>query len=127
MTRHRAFWVAYAVVAAIALGIAWRIFPLAIPLINLDIKLSRAQAIAKAENLAATLHLAPDGAQSATRFEHDGDMQNYVELEGGGKAELASLVKGDLYAPYWWEVRIFKPGEGSEATIRFKPDGTTDG
>ena len=48
-TRKPAFWIAYATLSAIALGIAWRLFPLAIPLVNLDITLSRAEALAKAE------------------------------------------------------------------------------
>ena len=127
MTRRPGFWVAYALVSAIALGVAWRLFPLAIPLVNLDITMSRGAAIAQAEALAAQLKLAPDGAQSAVRFSHDGATQNYVELEGGGKAAFGALVKGDLYAPFWWEVRIFKPGEVNEATIRFRPDGASNG
>jgi len=127
VTRHRTFWIAYAALAAIALAIAWRLFPLAIPLVNLDIRLSRNEALAKAGMVAEKLTLAPDGAQRAARFSHDGETQNYVELEGGGKAAFAALVTGDLYAPYWWDVRIFKPGEVNEVTIRFKPDGASNG
>jgi len=127
MTRRPAFWVAYAALAAVALATAWRLFPLAIPLVNLDITFSRDEAVAKAEAIAATLKLAPDGAQSAVQFAHDSATQNYVELEGGGKAAFGALVKGDVYAPYWWDVRIFRPGDVAEVTIRFKPDGTPDG
>ena len=36
-------------------------------------------------------------------------------------------MKGDLYAPYWWDVRIFQPGEVNEVTIRFRPDGASNG
>jgi hypothetical protein len=61
------------------------------------------------------------------RFAHDSDTQNYVELEGGGKAEFGALVQGDVYAPYWWDVRIFRPGEVNEVTIRFRPDGGPNG
>ncbi len=127
MTRHRAFWFAYGAAAAVALLIAWQLFPLAIPLVNLDIKLTRSEALVKAGSIAESLNLAPVAAQRAARFAHDGDTQNYVELEGGGKTAFASLVTGDLYAPYWWDVRIFKPGEVSEVTIRFKADGTSNG
>ncbi len=126
-TRRPAFWIAYAVLAAVALGVAWRLFPLAIPLVNLDITLSRTEAIAKAEASATRLKLAPDDARRAARFVHDGATQNYVELEGGGRTAFTALVKGDLYAPYWWDVRIFKPGEVSEVTIRFRPDGAPNG
>jgi len=126
-TRTPTFWIAYAALSAIALAIAWNIFPLAIPLVNLDITLSRAEARTRAEADAAKQKIAPEGAKSAVRFAHDSDTQNYVELEGGGKAAFGALVQGDLYAPYWWEVRIFKPGEVSEATIRFRPDGGPNG
>ncbi len=126
-TRAPAFWIAYAVLAAIALGVAWKLFPLAIPLVNLDITLSRAEALARAEAVAARLKLAPAGARSAVRFAHDSATQNYVELEGGGKRAFGALVQGDLYAPYWWDVRMFSPGEVSEVTIRFGPDGASNG
>ena len=126
-TARPTFWIAYAALAAIALAIAWRIFPLAIPLVNLDITFSRPEARKEAEAEATLLALAPDDARSAVRFSHDSTTQNYVELEGGGKAAFSALVTGDLYAPYWWDVRIFKPGEVSEVTIRFRPDGAPNG
>ena len=126
-TRKPAFWIAYAALSAIALCIAWWLFPLAIPLINLDITFSRAEALAKAEATAALMALAPEDARRAVRFAHDSATQNYVELEGGGRAAFGALVKGDLYAPYWWDVRIFRPGEVHEVTIRFRPDGTSNG
>src|SRR5205823_10536403 len=118
---------AYAALAALAMVIAWRLFPLAIPLVNLDIKLARHEALAKAEALGRKFELAPPGARTAVRFAHDNATQNYVELEGGGKAVFAALVAGDVYAPYWWEVRLFKPGEVDEATLRFRPDGSLYG
>lgn len=127
VTRRPAFWIAYATLSALALVVAWRLFPLAIPLVNLDITLSRADALARAEARAESLKLAPPGARSAARFAHDATTQNYVELEGGGKAAFAALIDGGLYAPYRWEVRVFAPGDVHEATIRLRPDGAADG
>jgi hypothetical protein len=123
VTRRPAFWIAYALLAAFALAVAWQLFPLAIPLVNLDITLARHDAVAAAEARAAKLRLAPPGARSAARFEHDQTLQNSVELEGGGKPAFAALVAGRAYSPYWWEVRLFAPGEVTEALIRFRPDG----
>ena len=62
-----------------------------------------------------------------SRFAHDGTTQNYVELEGGGKAAFARLLSGEVYSPYRWEVRLFKPREIAEARVRFRPDGTAYG
>ena len=125
--RRPVFWVAYAVVALAALAVAWRLFPLAIPIVNLDVTMTRAEALAKAEALAAQRKLAPEGARSAVVFNHDDVTQNYVELEGGGKPAFARLVAGHAYAPYWWDVRLFRAGVIEEALIRLKPDGTLDG
>jgi hypothetical protein len=127
LARKPAFWIAYALVACASLVIAWRLFPLAIPIVNLEIRLDRGGAIERAGALAARLELAPPDARSSAQFAQDQATQNYVELEGGGKDAFAKLVAGDVYAPYWWEVRLFRPGEVSEATVRFRPDGTPYG
>ncbi len=126
-TFRPAFWIAFATLSVLSLAVAWRFFPLAIPLVNLDITLSRSEALSRAEEIAARLALGPAEAQSAVRFAHDSATQNYVELEGGGRPAFAELVKGNVYAPYWWDVRIFRPGEVSEVVIRFRPDGASNG
>ncbi len=126
-TRRPAFWIAYVAAALICTALAWHLFPQAIPLVNLDIKLTRQQALAQAEQLARDHELVADGARSAARFRNDQAAQNYVELEGGGKPKFAQLVAGTAYSPYWWEVRLFKPGDVEEVVVRFRPDGAVDG
>jgi len=123
ITRKPAFWIAYALVAIGALALASRLFPLAIPIVNLDVRMSRTEAIAAARALATRLHLAPEGARAAARFAHDSATQNYVELEGGGKPAFAKLARGEAYWPFWWEVRLFTLGAIDETVIRFSPDG----
>ncbi|MEP6677684.1 MAG: CPBP family intramembrane glutamic endopeptidase [Betaproteobacteria bacterium] len=127
LTRKWLFWVAYAALSVASLAVAIHLFPRAIPLVNLDVRMNRAEALAAGEALAVRYKLAPVGARSAVRFDHDGTAQNYIELEGGGRAVFATLTRGDVYAPYWWAVRLFAPGTIDEAAIRFKPDGTPDG
>ena len=127
ITRRPAFWVAYALASALAIVVAARLFPDAIPLVNLDIKLSRTEAIAAARTTASRLHLAPDGARVAARFAHDATTQNYVELEGGGKPAFAELTRGGRYSPYWWEVRLFTLGSIDETIVRLQPDGAPAG
>ena len=39
LSRKPAFWIAYTLVACASLVIAWRLFPLAIPIVNLEIRL----------------------------------------------------------------------------------------
>lgn len=127
ITTRPAFWVAVVVLSAISAVFAWRYFPEALPLINLDVKMSRERALDEAGTIAARLHLAPEDAQRAVIFAHDGQTQNYVELEGGGKAAFTRLLSGEVYSPFTWEVRLFKPRETAEVRVRFRPDGTVDG
>ncbi|MDQ6621734.1 MAG: CPBP family intramembrane metalloprotease, partial [Pseudomonadota bacterium] len=122
-TRRPVFWIGYLLLAGLALVTALRLFPQAIPLVNLDIKLARHEALAAARTLAAERDLAPPNARTAVRFAHDDATQNYIELEGGGKRAFAQLIESSVYAPYWWEVRLFAPGEITESVVRFRPDG----
>jgi len=91
-TRRPVFWIAYVALAAIALVVAWRLFPQAIPLVHLDIKLARHEAVDLARSVATQRDLAPSNARTAVRFAHDDAMQNYIELEGGGKAAFTKLI-----------------------------------
>jgi hypothetical protein len=127
ITSRPAFWAAFALLSLGCAVLAWRYFPAALPLINLDVKMSREEALEQAAAIAERLHLAAPDAQRAVIFAHDGTTQNYVELEGGGKSAFARLLSGEVYSPFRWEVRLFKPGETAEARVRFKPDGTVYG
>src|SRR6202011_265127 len=123
ITRKSAFWVAFALVSALSAFFAWRYFPQALPLINLDVKMTRTDALEQARAVADKLGLAPPDAQRAALFAHDSPTQNFVELDAGGKAKFAELLSGEIYSPFWWEVRLFKAKEAGEARVRFKPDG----
>jgi hypothetical protein len=127
ITTRPAFWAAFVLLSVVSAVLAWRYFPEALPLINLDVRMSREQALEEAGAIAERLHLAPADAQRAVIFAHDGQTQNYVELEGGGKSAFTRLLSGEVYSPFTWEVRLFKPRETAEAHVRFRPDGTVDG
>lgn len=125
--RKPAFWIAYSLLALVSLAIAWKLFPLAIPLVNLDITMSRDAALAQARTLGVERGLVAADVRSAAQFAHDDAAQNYIELEGGGKPAFAKLVAGNAYSPYWWEVRLFKAGTIEEASVQFRPDGRVNG
>jgi hypothetical protein len=127
VTHKPIFWIAFAALSALCGALAWRYFPAALPLINLDVRMSRAAALAQGVALADKLKLAPPNARAAASFGHDTETQNFVELEAGGNARFSALLSGDLYSPYWWDVRLFKPRETAEVRVRFRPDGTPYG
>jgi hypothetical protein len=95
------------------------------PVVNLDITMTREAALAAARAVAAQYDFAD--ARQAIVFNQDNLTQNYIELEGGGKAAFARLVAGKLYSPYWWDVRLFKAGVVEELSVQFKPDGSRYG
>lgn len=125
--RRTGFWIAYALLATAGAVVAAKYFPVALPIVSLEIKLGRDEAIEQARAIAARRSLAPSEARAAATFAHDAATQNYIELEGGGKAAWAALLAGDRYAAYWWEVRLFRAGDVDEVTLRFRPDGAVDG
>ncbi len=127
ISRRPAFWIVFAALSALAGLFAWRYFPDALPLVNLDVRMSRVEALARAGELAQKLKLAPADARTAVMFGHDGATQNFVELEAGGNARFTAMLAGKTYSPYWWDVRLFKARETAEARIRFRPDGTPYG
>ncbi len=127
ITHKPAFWIAFALLSALCGTLAWRYFPDALPLVKLDVRMTRAAALAEGAAIAEKFKLAPADARVVAMFGHDGDTQNYVELEAGGNAKFSELLTGNLYSPYWWDVRLFKPRETAEARVRFRPDGTPYG
>src|SRR5256885_1152716 len=127
MTRKPAFWIAFAVISVMSAVFAWRFLPQALPLIKLDVKMTRDDALDRASALAGKLGLAPLETRRAALFTHDGTTQNFVELDAGGKPKFAELLTGVVYAPYWWEVRLFNPDQSAEARVRFRPDGSPYG
>lgn len=127
LDRRPLFWGAFALLSLACVFAAWKLFALAMPIVSLDITLTRDGALTKARELATRHSLVLDGGKRAAVFNQDTLAQSYVELEGGGREAFAQLVAGKLYAPYWWEVRLFHPGVIEEASVAFRPDGTFNG
>ena len=53
ITHKPVFWIAFTVLSALCGALAWRYFPDALPLINLDVKMSRAAALEQGAALKA--------------------------------------------------------------------------
>src|SRR5256886_10287169 len=127
MKRNPAICIAFSVSPDLSAVFAWRFLPQALPLIKLDVKMTRDDALDRASALAGKLGLAPLETRRAALFTHDGTTQNFVELDAGGKPKFAELLTGVVYAPYWWEARLFNPDQTAEVRLRFRPDGSPYG
>ncbi|GLC25466.1 CPBP family intramembrane glutamic endopeptidase [Roseisolibacter agri] len=119
---------AAAVVTALVLAlVTLAVFERAYPLVDVGLRLSREEAIARARALAARDGLAPAGARAAARFANDEELATYVDLAAGGPDSVRALAQGREVALYAWEVRLFAPGNTREARLRFAPDGRVVG
>jgi Type II CAAX prenyl endopeptidase Rce1-like len=122
--RKRGCWV---LLAAVALGCAllsYRLFPLAFPIVSLDIRLDRAGALRVVRQMAAAQHWGPPGAvRDVASFEVDSAVQSFVELEGGGRDAFIGMMREGLFSPYTWRVRRFQEGEVNQTTVWLKPGG----
>jgi hypothetical protein len=127
MLRKPAFWIACALLSALATAAASRHFASAFPLLSIDLRMDRGQALERARALAATHRLGPAGFRQAATFGGDEEVQTYVELEAGGKEAFARLIREGRYAPYTWRVRHFRQHDPNETWIRFTPAGVAYG
>ena len=127
MIKKPAFWIAFVLLSIVAAGLAYHYFPLAFPIVSIDIAMDREAALAEAARIASEQRIGPEGAREAASFALDAEAQTFVELEGGGKAAFARLMTDRLHSPYTWRVRRFQESEKHEATFRFTPAGRPDG
>ena len=126
-THKTVFWSLFALTSIGAIFFSAHYFSRAFPIVNLDIRMSRTQALEHAATLTKHLNIGPSIYKQTALFSTDSTVQTYVELEAGGAAAYNLMVTGNLYSPYTWQVRHFTPGETEELIILFKPDGTPYG
>jgi uncharacterized membrane protein (DUF485 family) len=123
MSRRPATWVALAALSIASAALAWRLFPQAFPVVQLDLKMDRPAALAAARGLMLREQLGPSDFRQAASFVSDSETQTFIELEGGGKEVYARTLADGLYEAYTWQVRQFREGEKRETLIRFRPGG----
>src|SRR5438552_19045243 len=127
MLRRPLFWIVFVVLSAGAAIFTLRNFSTAFPLVSVDLKMDRADALRSARTLAQKYAWPPTTFDEAGEFSGNQEVQNFIELEGGGKPELGRILKNKVFALYTWRVRHFKEGDPHETLIRFDPDCTPYG
>lgn len=120
-------WFFIAFISILCVPITHHFFPIALPILSLNISMDRTQALSKARAIAKEHHLVPDDFEQVAIFHLDNDSKTFIELDGGGKDTLIQIMHKDLYSPYIWVVRHFKEGDPRQTYIFFKPDGTPYG
>ncbi len=123
LEKRKTFWVALLLAALLSAGAAVWLFPKAMPLLQLQVSLSRDQALDAAAALQAQRFSELTTTRAEAGFEHDDTLQNYIELEGGGAAAYTALLGQRFIAPYHWSVRRFSESQEDELRVRFTPEG----
>ncbi len=123
MFRRPGFWIAAVVVCVAAAIFAFIYFPLAFPIVSLDIRMDRQGALASARELTERFGWGPEGYREAASFSLTPEVLEFIELEGGGPEAFREVLAGGVFHPYRWTVRHFKERERNETRIRFTPAG----
>lgn len=116
-------WICATIISVILCTSAFHFFPKALPFISIDITMNLHDAQKKAQELAKKYNWGPKDYHCAAQFKTDHVTTTFVELEGGGKDALDTMISQELYVPYTWQVRHFKEFETNETLISFTPQG----
>lgn len=127
ITRKHILWIMFGLLSIGSAIFTIKYFGRAVPIVNLDLRMDRKQALEQAANIARQFNLGPSDYQQAALFNTDQTTKIYVELEAGGAQTFNDMVTGNLYSPYTWQVRHFRPFETNELRVIFKADGTPYG
>lgn len=127
ITRNWTFWGAF-ILFSLGCGIVGGNYLFkALPLLSIDLKMTRQEALAKAAAVAQSNQWQPLDYGQVASFESDQMAQFFAELDCGGIDTFKKMIEEKLYAPYKWHVRHFKENVTHETHLYFTPEGTSYG
>ena len=111
----------WVLLGVVGLVFAHRYFFRAFPEASVDFKVSRAEALARAQKFVGSLGEDVSGYQSAIVFDVDDNAKTYLEREVGLK-QANQLMSSELNI-WYWNVRFFRPQQEEEFYVRVSPGG----
>src|SRR5271155_4134509 len=111
-------WVLLGIIGAV---FAHKYFFRAFPEASVDFKVSRAEALARAQKFIGSLGEDVSGYQTAIVFDVDDNAKTYLEREVGLK-QANQLMSSELNI-WYWNVRFFRPQQEEEFYVRVSPAG----
>jgi hypothetical protein len=115
-------WVALGIVGTI---FAYKYFFRAFPEASVDFRVTRGEALKRAQSFVAGLGENVDGYRSAIVFSVDDDAKTYLERELGLQ-QANQLMSSQLHI-WYWDVRFFRPQQEEEFFVRMSPAGNVVG
>lgn len=116
-------WIVLVILSISSLLLIHQYFDRVMPFVRVKITMDSGQARSESYRLADKFNWNLEGYDVAIQFKHDGKVQAFAELEGGGKQAFIEMIEKDYYQPYEWVVRFYKPGTIHEIIIGYTPDG----
>ena len=117
-------WIEYLVILLLGMvgaGLFFGFYEKVLPSAAVDLKLSKAEVIAKARDFWTARGVDLSGYQEATIFSADNEASVYLQKTVG--VDSANAL-GKSVVPIWfWRVRFFKPLTKEEFIARIEPDG----
>jgi len=105
----------------VGLVFAQRYFFRAFPEASVDFRISRAEALARAQKFVGGLGEDVGGYHSAIVFDLDDNAKTYLEREVG--LEQANRLMSSELNIWYWKVRFFRPKQEEEFFVRVSPAG----
>ena len=127
MFHSKKTWFILSLLAFICAFGAYKIFPQTFPILNINLDMSREEAISNSKNISKKFKIGPDSSFWASTFGVDGYAQNFIELDAGGTSEFIKILDNKYYEAYTWKVRQYKPNDVNEAWYSFTPEGNVYG
>ncbi len=121
--QSRRFWAVFLGVSLLSALAAFKLMFAYVPLLEVDIRFSRAEAVAATAEFQRQQFPALATSRTAASFISDRELQNYVELEAGGVSAFKALIKNPDAALYYWRVRSFSENQEKELSTAFSPSG----
>ena len=115
-------WVLLAVVAVV---FAQKYFFRAFPEASVDFRISRSEALNRAQNFVKALGEDTAGYRTSIIFKVDDSAKTYLEREVG--LEQANRLMSSTLNIWYWEVRFFRPQQEEEFKVRISPAGNIVG
>jgi hypothetical protein len=97
----------------------------AFPEASIDFRVSRPEALKRAQDFIASMNQNIDGYQSSIVFDVDENAKTYLERQIG--LQQANLLMASQLNIWYWDVRFFKPQQEEEYGVRISPTGNVVG
>ena len=115
-------WIVFGIIGAV---FAYRFYFRAFPEASVDFRISRNEALKRAQDFVGKLGENISGYRSAIVFNVDDQAKTYLERELG--LQQSNQLMSSQLNIWYWDVRFFRPQQEEEFHVRVNPAGQTVG